>query len=221
MFYAKMLRQATAEYVALKFFFVLTAIFVQAIQASPHIAQRQPPVAIRHSLKVRDPASYQLNPSNILWPPDCTTQNANACVGSTAVQSCTVEYCSHKVALTCWTHAYYIDFQCLCKSMSSTNCPSCNTGINQELYLAWLSLYCPLSPGWNGLPSTWNDALPGYEILGAGQVNAVSASDSAHTQTENPFTSQFITDKHTFIDDHHLPSCTSGCTWLNNKVSVL
>lgn len=101
--------------------------------------------------------------------------------------------------------------------MSSTTCPSCNAGINQELFLAWLSKYCQLVPGWNGLSSNWDSALPSYEILDTGQINEVSALDSAHFQTNNPFTSQFITDKHTFIDDHHLPTCTSGCNWLNSK----
>jgi hypothetical protein len=72
--------------------------------------------------------------------------------------------------------------------MNSTTYPSCNAGINQELYLALLSQYCQLVPGWNGLSSNWNSALPGYEILDTGQIDKVSASDSAHFQANNPFT---------------------------------
>ena len=186
--------------------------------ATVQVLQPKRGISIWHALSRRDPASYELDPSTILWPPDCTTQDAKSCLGSSAISTCTVEYCSKKVALTCWTHAYYIDLQCLCKSMSSTTCSSCNAGINQKLYLAWLSRYCTMSPGWNGLPGSWNNGLPGFEVLGAGQVNAVSSTDSAHTQTKNPFTSQFITDKHTILDNHHLPTCTSKCTWLNDKV---
>jgi hypothetical protein len=198
---------------------VLTAILSQIVHGLPQVSatKSRPLTATRHALKPRQTAPYQPNPSNILWPPDCTTQDSTSCLGSSAVKSCTVEYCTKKVALTCWTHAYYIDMVCLCKSMSSTTCPSCNAGINHELYLVWLSQYCQLVPGWNGLPSNWNSGLPGYEILVAGQINGVSSIDSSHFQTNNPFTSQFITDKHTFIDNHYLPTCTSGCNWLNSK----
>ena len=107
--------------------------------ATVQVLQPQRGISIWHALSRRDPASYELDPSTILWPPDCTTQDAKSCLGSSAVSTCTVEYCSKKVALTCWTHAYYIDIQCLCKSISSTTCSSCNAGINQKLYLAWLS----------------------------------------------------------------------------------
>lgn len=168
------------------------------------------------SLQVRQ-SSYQENPSLIQWPPDCTIQDATSCLGSEAVSSCTVETCSTKVAATCWTHVYFIDFQCLCGSMSSTTCTSCGGGINRELYLAWLSQYCTKDPGWDGLPNNWNDVLPAFKVLEAGEVNAVHEIDQSHFQTQNPFTSQFITDKHTFIDDHHVPTCTSLCNWLNVK----
>lgn len=194
----------------------LATFFACASHASSVQVNRSPLVAVRYPLNGRQ-TSYQQDPSTILWPPDCTPQDSESCLGSAAVKTYTVKDCSKMVALTCWTHVYYIDFKCLCESMSSTTCPSCDDGIDRELYLAWLALYCEKSPGWSGLQNDWNAALAGYETLEAGQVNAVITSDPAHFQTENPFTSQFITDKHTFIDDHHLPSCTLGCTWLNAK----
>src|ERR1700712_3715107 len=75
--------------------------------------------------------SYELNPSDIQWPPDYATKE---CLGQSNVKQCTFKYCSKKVALTCWNHAYVIDLQCLCKSMNSTSCSSCSFGVNHQLY---------------------------------------------------------------------------------------
>ncbi|KAF8855319.1 hypothetical protein BDZ45DRAFT_746583 [Acephala macrosclerotiorum] len=198
------------------FMLIIMLLVIQATHGLPEVQaiKPQPLIATQHTLSSRQTSS-QMNPSNILWPPNCATLDSN-CLGQSAVKSCTVKDCSKMVALTCWNHVYYIDFSCLCKSMSSSTCPSCSSGINKELYLAWLAVYCPLDPGWSGLSSNWA-GVPEYKILEAGEVNAVKVVDSSHFQTENPFTSQFITDKHTLIDDHHLPSCTSGCQWLNGK----
>ena len=104
--------------------------------------------------------------------------------------------------------------------MSSTTCPSCASGINEQLYLAWLSLYCYLSPGWNGLPTNWNAALPGYETLEIGQQVGSSASSSVYYEADNPFTSQFITDTHMYVANHFPPSCTANCVWLNSRWNV-
>lgn len=106
--------------------------------------------------------------------------------------------------------------------MSSTSCSSCATdsagNINHQLYLAWLSGYCSqYSSSWSGLPKDWNSHLPDFTITDAGRVNAMSSSDGKHKQTNNPFTSQFIVDKHTWIDQHEPPACTSKCGWLNDK----
>jgi hypothetical protein len=104
----KMLHSIAWKFLPWSFVFAFIAMFAQIVQATSQAAtiKPQPLVAVRQLLTARDPTSYQLNPSDILWPPDGTTQDANSCMGSTAVGSCTVEYCSKKVALTCWTHAY-------------------------------------------------------------------------------------------------------------------
>ncbi|KAH8683077.1 hypothetical protein BGZ60DRAFT_524415 [Tricladium varicosporioides] len=195
-------------------FIFLTTLLAHLVASSAPTANSSPLVAVPHPLNVRA-TNYQLDPSKISWPPDCATQDSKTCLGSAAVKSCTIEECSKRVALTCWTHVYFIDLSCLCKSMSSTTCPSCNNGINHELYLAWLSVYCSMAPGWGGLRKDWSTGLPGYETLEAGSINTVKTVDPSRFQTNNPFTSQFITDKHTFNDDHRLPSCTFSCNWLN------
>jgi len=219
-FHVKMRRLTAEQSQPLIAVFLLLDLLAQVIYASSQIPpiRVKPLTATPHVIQARATfPPYQLNPSTILWPPDCTTKDSDTCLGSSAVQACTIEYCSKKVALTCWNHAYLIDLQCLCKSMSSTTCPSCNSGVNQQLYLAWLSVYCALSPSWDGLPQNWNNKLPGYEILNAGQIAATSTSDSTNFQAGNPFTSQFITDKHTYLDGHHMPSCISDCSWLTAK----
>lgn len=203
------------------FFF---SVFCQIIHANAQLpaVKSKPLVAIRQPITARATVpSWQLNPSTIDWPPDCATLDLDSCFGITAISKCTVKTCAKKVALTCWHHVYYIDIQCLCNDMNIHTCPTCTGGINRELYLAWLAAYCPLSPTWEGLPGNWSSAFPGYEILEAGQVKEVSKSNSSVYQSENPYTMQFsITDMHSFMDNRNLPTCTSGCDWLNNKWNV-
>jgi hypothetical protein len=83
--------------------------------------------------------------------------------------------------------------------MSSTTCPSCASGINNQLYLAWLSRCCPLASGRDGLPANWNSGLPSFDILQIGQQAESSSSNSIYYEANNPLPSQFITDKHEYV----------------------
>lgn len=180
------------QFLAVSLFFVIAVSSLQTVYAAPQVSttKPQPLTATRHALKARVTfPSYQLDPSTILWPPNCAAEDPNSCLGSTAVKSCTVEYCSKKVALTCWTHVHAINLECLCKSMSSSTCSACVSSINNQLYLAWLARYCPLDSGWSGLPADWNTNLPGFDILDISQQVSSSSGVSIYFETGNPFTS--------------------------------
>jgi hypothetical protein len=203
---------------------VLIVVFSQAVHAAPQKSTNKsaPLIATRQPLQRRvDFPSYQLDPSTILWPPRCAVQDYGYCLDGSVVPKCTVEYCSKKVALTCWNHVYAIDLQCLCKSMNATTCSSCYPStINRQLYLAWLSMYCTLSPSWGGLSSNWSD-LPGWNILEIGTVGT-NPDGSYSSQYNSPFTGQFNgnKDKHGYVTTWGLSSCAKNCGWLSSKWSA-
>ncbi|KUJ11556.1 uncharacterized protein LY89DRAFT_758265 [Mollisia scopiformis] len=202
----------------------ITILFSQIVHATPTVSliESLQPTRTRHVLEARGSVtfpSYQANPSTILWPPNCATTDPDACLGSNSVKSCTVKYCSKMVALTCWNHVYAIDFECLCGSMSSTTCPSCINGpsdVNKQLYFAWLAAYCYLDPGWSGLPASWNTNSSSWNTF---QVGGIGSADFENYETSNPFTSQFITDNHYYEVSFFVPTCASGCDFLNSRWS--
>ncbi|KAK3392744.1 hypothetical protein B0H63DRAFT_1203 [Podospora didyma] len=129
----------------------------------------------QHDLQPREsgndtvaPSPPWVNATVLQDPPPCVSDSIPCKFTPTRIEDCSAIKCITSFDGACMERAKRVNLSCLCRTLSSQNCPVCTSPIERAGYYHWLNLTCGVLPEWEGLPNNWTSAFLSLDLVAIG-----------------------------------------------------